>query len=484
MRFGQLAAVITATVIGGAIRISTLDLQSFWDDEAFTVTLVRLGFVDMLQEVPETERSPHLYYILAWVWAQIFGTGEIGLRSLSALLGTATIPIVYYTARRIGPPRAAAIAAFLVAASPLLIWYSQEARTYALFACLSTLSFLAFVRALRGEPGGLSLWALVASLTIASHYFGIFIVVSEAAWLLFSLGVCRRTIGAIGAVAAVAIALSPLAIHQSDGGALALDTGLLTRITQVPVQFLVGYGVSAMFVGKLAIVGSAALVAFAIWLVITRSDYGTRRGAALAGAVALFAVMTPILLAFAVDYLKTLYLVGALPLLAIAIAQGFAATRAGLLAAAMLAAIGLSVAGLVAATPRLQRPDLRSVASALGSATVDRAIVLAPTTRIDVYLERLQNFPSRGREVEEVVFVGQPVKQPGELAVVPRTLEEPFALNGFELSQRLLAERFTIIRFRAPRPHRVIPEELLQASFAEWPREVTSVALQTAAGAQ
>ena len=56
--------------------------------------------------------------------------------------------------------------------------------------------------------------------------------------------------------------------------------------------------------------------------------------------------------------------------------------------------------------------------------------MLAPTTRIDVYLERLQSFPSRGREVEEVVFVGQPVKQPGELVVVPRTLADPFALTA------------------------------------------------------
>jgi mannosyltransferase len=483
VRLDPFGAVFAATMIGGAIRFSTLNIQSFWDDEGFTVHLMRLGFVDMLEGVSETEGSPHLYYVLAWGWAQIFGTGEWGLRALSALFGTATIPVVYLAARAIGSRRGAAIAAFLVATSPLLAWYSQEARTYALFAFLSALTFLAFTQALGGDTRSLMWWAATASLALAAHYFAIFIVVPEAAWLLFSLGVRRATLGAAGIVAAVAAALLPVALHQSQHAGGALDTPLETRVAQVPLQLLVGYGVWAMPIGKLAAAASALLVGLAVWLLLRRSPAEVQRGAALAAGVASFAVAAPILSAYAgIDYLKTFYLIGSLPLFAIAVAQGFAATRAGSVAAAAVVTIGLSVIGLVAATPWLQRPDLRGVASALGPPTVARAIVLAPTSRIDVYMSGLRSFPARGRPISEVVFVSLPVKEAGEVPDVPRRLSSPFAVAGFKGSRHVFADRFTILRFRAPRPRGVSREALLRASFDEWPRELTSVVAQDATG--
>jgi hypothetical protein len=240
-----------------------------------------------------------------------------------------------------------------------------------------------------------------------------------------------------------------------------------------------------MTVGKVAVVASVLLLALAVWLLIVRSPAEIKGGAVLSAAIAGFAVGIPILAAFAgIDYLKTLYLIGSLPLFAIAVAQGFATARAGAVAAAALVAIGLAVTGLVATTPWLQRPDLRSLASALGPPTADRAIVLAPTARIGIYMSGLQSFPVHGQPVREVVFVSLPVKEPGKRASVPRMLSQPFASSGFKLSGLVFADRFTILRFRARRPRRVTREELLRASFSEWPRELTSVVVQEAAGTE
>ena len=47
----------------------------------------------MLHAVKVSESNPPLYYVLAWGWAKAFGTGEVGLRSLSALFGAATVPV-------------------------------------------------------------------------------------------------------------------------------------------------------------------------------------------------------------------------------------------------------------------------------------------------------------------------------------------------------------------------------------------------------
>ena len=62
----------------------------------------------MLRAIPDSESTPPLYYVLAWLWTHVFGTGEVGLRSLSALLGTATIVVVWALGRRLGGDRAGA----------------------------------------------------------------------------------------------------------------------------------------------------------------------------------------------------------------------------------------------------------------------------------------------------------------------------------------------------------------------------------------
>jgi uncharacterized membrane protein len=86
-------ALAGLVALGVAIRFATLGVQSYHHDEVITATRVIPGdFTDMLRQVKGSESNPPLYYVLAWAWAKAFGTGEIGLRSLSALLGAATEP--------------------------------------------------------------------------------------------------------------------------------------------------------------------------------------------------------------------------------------------------------------------------------------------------------------------------------------------------------------------------------------------------------
>src|SRR4051794_12939768 len=136
---GRHRALIGLTVLAALLRFSTLGAQSFWQDEAVTALLMRHGLLQSLSLVPASEATPHLYYLLAWFWSQLFGTREVGLRSLSAPFVTATIPDAYAAALPISR-RAALVAAALTAANPTLVRYSQEAPTYSLFVLLSALS--------------------------------------------------------------------------------------------------------------------------------------------------------------------------------------------------------------------------------------------------------------------------------------------------------------------------------------------------------
>ena len=175
--------------LAAAVRFATLDSQSFYNDELVTVWLLRKSLGDMLATIPHSESTPPLYYALGWAWTQVFGTGEVGARSLSALCGFLTVPVAYAAGRQLVSRTVGLIAALVVAVGPLFVWYSQEARAYPLAILLCALSFWLFVRYLdERRARALAGWALASGLAIATHYFSALVVAPEALWLLVA---CR-----------------------------------------------------------------------------------------------------------------------------------------------------------------------------------------------------------------------------------------------------------------------------------------------------
>jgi mannosyltransferase len=438
-----LALVAALTAAGAALRLSTLATQSYWADEGVTLRLLHMGFGGMLSAIPGSESTPPLYYVLAWGWAKVFGTGEWGLRSLSALFGTATIPVAYLLARRLVSERAGAVCAALAAFSPLLVWYSQEARSYALVVLLTGVSLVLFLERRLGW------WALVSALALATHYFALFVVVPEALWLLWRGGGRRAWLSA-AAVAAAGAALLPLAVHQASNHAADFikASSLGRRVLEVPKQFLVGY---AAPLETAATVAAALLGALALALLALRSTRREQRGAAGAAALAAAVVLPPLVLAaFGVDYVITRNLIVAWLPFAVVLAAGFAAPRArvlGAAAAAALCAIGLALVIAVQSDPSYQREDWRGVARALGPATVPRAIVVSPlggAAGIEAYLRDAQPFPQAYLPVKEIDVVGVASRRAGH-AALPPTLPTP-VYQYFGLASSRRTKTYTLFR--------------------------------------
>src|SRR4051812_39825565 len=117
------------TTLAAVLRFATIGLQAYHHDEIVTASRVLRGsFWHAMDAVGFSESAPPLYYALAWIWTQFTGTGEVGLRSLSALAGVATVPVAFLIGRQLRGERAGLAAAALVAVNPMLLWYSQEAR--------------------------------------------------------------------------------------------------------------------------------------------------------------------------------------------------------------------------------------------------------------------------------------------------------------------------------------------------------------------
>ena len=212
-------AVAALTALAAAIRLSTLGLQSYRHDEAVTAARVLGGsFGHAMHEVWRGESTPPLYYVLAWIWSQAFGVHETGLRSLSALFGIATVPVAFLIGQTlVGRRTGFALAAFS-AVNPILVWYSQDARAYALLILFSGLGFLFFLRARQsGGSREFAWWATCSVVALASHYFAVFPVAIEAVWLLAVWRLRRGLILALAGLAAALAALAPIALHQAAG---------------------------------------------------------------------------------------------------------------------------------------------------------------------------------------------------------------------------------------------------------------------------
>src|SRR5689334_15330773 len=177
LRSSDVWLVGALVLLGAVLRFATIASQSYWLDESTTVHELHLSFGSLLHAIRVNETTPPLYFALAWVWAKVFGTGEAGLRSLSAIAGVAVIPIAYLCGRQLVSRSAGLVAAALVTLSPFMIWYSQEARSYMLLVAFAAASFLCFAKAWR-EPSRrqLTWWAVFSALAILTHFFAGFLV--------------------------------------------------------------------------------------------------------------------------------------------------------------------------------------------------------------------------------------------------------------------------------------------------------------------
>jgi mannosyltransferase len=448
------------TAIGVAVRFASLGLQSYHHDEVITAMRVIPGsFGDMLHRVKTSESNPPLYYVLAWGWAKAFGTGEFGLRSLSALFGAATIPVGYLIGRQLASRRAGLVLAGLIAVNPMLIWYSQEARSYALLVFFCAVALFFFVRALSTRAGrDLAFWALASALALCSHYFAVFAVGIEAAWLLVALrGRLRLVLPALAAVAAVGLALLPLANSQTNPTHIGWieNSPLGERLWETAVSFLIGetgHVIAEAPRERYALI-PIALVLLALGLLAWRGERRERRGAAIALVLGLgVAALTALAALAGKDYVVERNLLPALVPLLAAAALGFGAAgarRLGIVLAVVLGAYWLAFDVHVTQTPNLQRPDFRTVTDALGQPSGQRRAIVTWKLAADPVRYYLHDGAVRMYGGEERV---------GEIAVLRKPLATGLPINlppSFHQIGRVRADRLTLITYASRHPVKI-----------------------------
>lgn len=167
------ALALTLTLaLAAALRFYALPRQSFWADEGNSVALATRPAAAILAAAA-ADIHPPAYYLLLKLWGGLFGLGESGARSFSALVGVLLVGALGLLGRRLGGARVGALAALLAAVHPFLIYYSQEARMYELLALCAVVAALALAELLPPRPfspRGIALYAGAALLGLYTHY--------------------------------------------------------------------------------------------------------------------------------------------------------------------------------------------------------------------------------------------------------------------------------------------------------------------------
>ncbi|HTA13877.1 MAG TPA: glycosyltransferase family 39 protein [Solirubrobacteraceae bacterium] len=456
--------------LGAVLRLGTLGSQSFWYDEAFTpVHVLRAGLGATLHNVVHTENTPPLWYLLEWGISRVLGTGVVALRMLSALAGIATVLVAWAIGSELAGRRAAIATAALVASSPLLVWYSQEARAYGLFVLLASVALLCFIRALH-EPttGRLAAFSLSASLALLTHYFFVFLLVGMVLWLLGSAVAAasgrggksqerttnppnlRRVLCAVALPLLVGAALIPLILAQGGHGTQWIgEWALGSRLEAIPQYYLTGYTGAALGHGVELLVAVVMLGGFShgLWCTLTRRE---ERGALIALTISAAGVLIPIALAvLGADYLAPRNLVAAMVPVSALLAIVIAARRTGRLGMGLAALLALGFTALtvdVALSPRLQRGDWKGVAAALRAAQPEHVITTVElgAAPLEYYLPPLSNLAQgskvRVTEIDETGYA--PLRKSAGLPPAP----------GFHLSERLDIHGLIVYRFTSRAP--------------------------------
>jgi len=210
------AVAFLVIALAAALRFLFISRFEVWLDEGYCFMVARKHLSAILADLA-FDNGPPLYYIMLHYWMRLFGESAAALRSLSAVFSVATVAAVVFWDTPWFSRTARLFAGFILAITPLAIYYAQETRMYSPVVFFVVLSMIFLERGLR--TGSFRSWAFCALSTALALY------TSYASFFVLPAGyvaVCvahvvradavllrRRLIGIVSAHVAAAILFAP-----------------------------------------------------------------------------------------------------------------------------------------------------------------------------------------------------------------------------------------------------------------------------------
>ena len=188
-------------IAGAFLRFFNLTYTGLWLDEIYSMKAVVPG--SSISDIYEYSKhdQPPIFFLLLHGWLKLFGYSDFSGRALMCTFGLLGIIAIYFLGREVGGQRVGIFCAFITTLNWFHVGISTEMRFYALLFLLSTLSYLFFLRALKTTKiVDLALYAIVTSLTLNTHYFGMVLFLSQVIIFILNVIFFERRVQSIAAV--------------------------------------------------------------------------------------------------------------------------------------------------------------------------------------------------------------------------------------------------------------------------------------------
>jgi mannosyltransferase len=160
--------------------------QSIWFDEGYSIILAQRP-VPELWSLTGIDAHPPLFYLLLKAWGGIFGWGEFALRSLSAILLSLAVGVMFLLVKKLFTTRVALVVLPFLVLAPFTLRYGYEVRMYALVLLIGVLATLVMVYASAQKKSKLwILYAVLVALGLLTLYMSVAIWLAHAVWLFMS----------------------------------------------------------------------------------------------------------------------------------------------------------------------------------------------------------------------------------------------------------------------------------------------------------
>lgn len=209
-----LIGILLLTLLAALVRIPFLGHESFWKDELSIWSFVNVPTLSQaIYNGAIVDPHPPLYMVIVFPIVHLLGMSEAAFRLPSALIGIASVPLIYILASRAFSWREGLIAAAFMALMFRPIYYSLEARNYMLLGAASITLGIAWVTVAKAtvERQRLSLkslagYAILVALAPYSHYFGVLLAVvmfAHLGWRSRSLNSGRKNVATLMGITAL-----------------------------------------------------------------------------------------------------------------------------------------------------------------------------------------------------------------------------------------------------------------------------------------
>lgn len=160
----QRLLLLAILAVSAVLLFFDLGAKSMWIDEYNAVDIASAPNLDGTTQavLQGFQRQPPLYFWLLHLWIRIAGTGDVAVRVPSALMGLASVLLIFLLACEFDRPEVGLIAAYLLAISPTFVLYARMARYYMPTLFFSLLSGCLFWRLIRPRNAQTDPWLWIA----------------------------------------------------------------------------------------------------------------------------------------------------------------------------------------------------------------------------------------------------------------------------------------------------------------------------------